>query len=78
MLCEIFFDYILDYVLGYSLGIKPYVGAKFCVVLLSQRYSLAVRDFGPPAASECSPGERPLSSDFEEFPRPSVFPFVKA
>ena len=50
--------YILGYALGYVLGIKPYIGVRFCVDLLPQRYSHAVIDPGLPAASECSPGRR--------------------
>ena len=71
MLCKIFF--------GYSLGIKPYVAAKFCVVLLSQRNSLAVRDLGPSRSQRVFPRRKTFTEVFfKSFPVRPYFRFVKA
>ena len=71
MLCKIF--------LGYSFGIKPYVGAKFCVVLLSQRNSLAVRDLGPSRSQRVFPRRKAFTAEFlKSFPVRPYFRFVKA
>ena len=75
MLCKIFFGYIL----GYSFGIKPYVGAKFCVVLLSQRNSLAVRDLGPSRSQRVFPRRKAFTKVIlKSFPVCPCFRFVKA